>query len=160
MSYQQIDLEPARILMAVTENLNRFFYENSRDESKKLYQYLEEGKQMPFMKIDAGDAGEVFLELSMDRSEYVGKLNFGQFRKNLAMMMLGIKNKVEAEEEIRHLSSETGDMLFNIPGIVKNKDIVNVMVCALRPLAPGLINLQLMFLNPEQFDQAVNKQDQ
>lgn len=151
MSYQKVSLNPKRLLAAVNENLNRHFFAESRDSAKSLFKAISQGQPAPFMRIDTGEAGEVFCELALDSSLYVGKLNFGKFRKALAMMMLGIKTRIESDQPLNALSSESGEILFNIPGIVKEEDQINVMVVSFKQLGPGLSNVRLMYLDPEKY---------
>lgn len=151
MSYQQVSLNPKLLLAAVNENLNRYFYAESRDSAKALFNTISEGASTPFMRIDTGEAGEIYCELALDYSLYVGKLNFGKFRKSLAMMMLGIKTRIEKDQPLTTMSSDAGEILFNIPGIVKEDEQVNVMVCSFKQLGPGLSRVRLMYLDPDSY---------
>jgi hypothetical protein len=157
MSYQQVSLNPKLLLAAVNENLNRHFYADARDSSKALYKAIYEGTQVPFMRIDTGESGEVYCELCLDSSLYVGKLNFGKFRKALAMMMLGIKARTENDKPLNTLSSDSGEILFNIPGIVNEENQINVMVCSFKQMAPGLSNVKLMYLDPDKYAAAAQQ---
>ncbi len=157
MSYQQVSLNPKLLLAAVNENLNRHFYADSRDSAKSLYNEISKGSSTPFMRIDTGEAGEVFCELSLDHTLYVGKLNFGKFRKALAMMMLGIKTRIESDQPLGAMSSDSGEIMFNIPGIVKEDDQMNVIVCSFRQLGPGLSSVRLMYLDPDKYAAAAQQ---
>jgi len=151
MSFQDVSLDPKLLLNAVNENLNRHFYVGSRDSAKQLYKIIAGGKNAPFMRIDLGEAGEVFCELALDSSLYVGKINFSRFRKSLAMMMLGIKQRIEADQKLNAMGSNQGEIMFNIPGIVKDEGQLNIMVCSFKSLGPGLATVRLMYLAPEQY---------
>ncbi|MFT6407509.1 MAG: hypothetical protein ACJAQ6_000921 [Arenicella sp.] len=157
MSYQQVSLNPKLLLAAVNENLNRHFYAGARDSSKALYKAIEQGVQAPFMRIDTGDSGEVFCELSLDSSLYVGNINFGKFRKSLAMMMLGIRTRTENDEPLNAMTSQSGEIMFNIPGIVNEGNQINVMVCSFQPMGPGLASVKLMYLDPDKYAAAAQK---
>jgi len=157
MSYQEVSLAPKLLLAAVHENLNRHFYADNRDSAKSLYNTISKGSSAPFMRIDTGDAGEIFCELTLDSSLYVGKLNFGKFRKTLAMMMLGLKTRIENDQPLNAMSSETGETLFNVPGVVKDGDQTNVMVCGFKQLGPGLSTVNLMYLDPDEYMQALQQ---
>ena len=85
-------LDPRQLMAAVIENLDRHFFAASRDSAKQMYKALEEGKIAKFMHVGLEDDSELFCHLALDTTEHVGKLNFGRFRKGLAMMMLGAKN--------------------------------------------------------------------
>ncbi len=150
----QVNLKSEMVLEAIKTNLNHRFFVEPRDHAKALFNELSDGKRMPLMKFEMGKAGEVFCELELDGSEHVGKLNFGKFRKGLAMMLLGIHQRLTEHESINTMSSSTGELMFNIPGILKSQDSVNIMVCSFRQLAPGLSSVKLMYLDPIAYAQA------
>lgn len=152
MSNQEVSLPPKLLLAAVNQNLDHHFFGESRESAKLMYQAILKGEPSPFMRIDTGEAGEVYCELSLDKTLYVGKLNFGKFKKSLAMMMVGIKERLDAEAPLNALRSQAGDIMFNIPGIVKEPNgQFNVLVTSFRQLAPGLSTVRLMFLDPDQY---------
>jgi hypothetical protein len=154
MSFQEINLDPAQFLAAFNENLNNRFYAQSRAEAKILYQQLVDGESEPFMHIGVADTGEVICNLSLDYSEYVGKISFSKFRKALAMMMLNIKRRLESDQGFNPLVSESGEMLFNVPGVLQGADATNVIVCSFSATGPGRASIRLMYLNPESYVQA------
>lgn len=154
MSHSEVTIDSPKLLFAILENLNTQFYATNRDASKRVFQLLVEGKNIPFMRIDMGEAGEVLCELSLDHSEHVGKLNFSSFRKVLAVMMLGIKERLEAEKSLNIMSSESGELMFHIPGIHHSSDGINVIVSGFRQTAPGMAVVRLMYLNPEHYAEA------
>lgn len=150
----QVNLKSEMVLEAIKANLNHQFFVESRDHAKSIFNQLIDGKRLPLMKFEMGEAGEVFCELELDDSEHIGKLNFGKFRKGLAMMLLGIHQRLEANESVNPMSSSTGELMFNIPGVLKSEDSVNIMVCSFRQLAPGLSSVRLMYLDPAAYAQA------
>lgn len=154
MSHEAVDLDPRKLLNAFTQNLNHHFFAETRNVAKLLFKQLLDGEQVAFMHIQMEDGGEIHCTLSLDVSEYVGKINFGRFRQGLAMMMLGITKRLEAEQDITAMKSQSGEILFNIPGILNSEDGTNVIVCGLRQSAPGHITMRLMYLNPESYAEA------
>lgn len=155
MSNHEVSLNPKSLLSAVLDNLNMHFFSGTRDQAKQFYKVLCDDHPAPFMKIDMGENGEVFCELSLDQSLYVGKLNFGKFRKNLAMMMHAIKERIDQEASLTAMTSNTGEILFNIPGVVKEDNQINIMVCSFRQLGAGLATVRLLFLDPDKYAAAV-----
>lgn len=160
MSNHQVSLNPKLLLSAVLDNLNLHFFTSSRDTAKQFFKVLCNDHPAPFMKIDMGENGEVFCELSMDQSLYVGNLNYGKFRKNLAMMMNAIKKRIDEDAPLTAMTSNTGEIMFNIPGIVKEDDQINIMVCSFRQLGAGLATVRLMFLDPDKYSDAVQTANQ
>jgi len=152
MSNQQVSLPPKLLLAAVIQNLDHHFFGESRESAKIMFKAILNGDPSPFMKIDTGESGDVFCELSLDTSLYVGKLNFSKFRNSLAIMMIAIKERLQAGAPLNPMHSEQGDTMFNIPGIVKEADgQFNVLVASFRQLGPGLATVRLLFLDPAQY---------
>jgi hypothetical protein len=58
---------------------------------------------------------------------------------------------LENDEEPNILTSDEGDILFNIPGMIQIEDKVNVLVSGLKQTAPGRADITLMFLDPTQY---------
>lgn len=154
MSFEQINLDPNELLAAANENLNARFYASSRLESKQLYQQLVDGQSVPFMHIGTQDSGEVVTDLVLDHSEYVGAISFSRFRKGLAMLMLSIKHRLDKNLSMNPLFSETGEVLFNVPGVHEAEDGTNVLVAGLQQVGPGHAALKLMYLNPTEYIKA------
>ena len=155
MSHEQVTIQPKALLAAINENLNRYFYADSRDSSKQLFKILLDGQSTPFMKINMGDSGEIYCELKLDTSLHLGKLNFSKFRKGLAAMMLGIHTRLEADDALNVMNSQNGDTMFNIPGIYQDEEETNVLVCGMNQTGPGLACISLMYLDPGQYVEAV-----
>lgn len=155
MSQEQVSIQPKALITAINENLNRYFYADSRDSAKQLFKVLSDGQNSPFMKIDMGESGEIYCDLCLDSSLHVGKLNFSKFRKGLAMMMLGIHNRLEADESLNVMHSETGETMFHIPGLHQCEEGTNVLVCGMRQTGPGVASITLMYLDPEKYAESV-----
>ena len=152
MNYQQVNIDPSTILAAILENLNIQFYADNRDRAKRFYSSLEKGETISFMKIQTPESGDIECQLKLDASLYNGSLNYSRFRKNMAMMMVAIKNRIENNEPLGLFTSESGhEILFNIPGILRTDEGTNAMVCSMNQGAPGLMLIQLMFIDPEQY---------
>jgi hypothetical protein len=157
MSHEQVSIQPRALLSAINENLNRYFYADSRDSSKQLFKIIADGQSTPFMKINMGDSGEVYCELKLDTTLHVGKLNFSKFRRGLAAMMLGIHTRLEADEALNVMTSQNGDIMFNIPGVFQadDEDETNILVCGMSQTGPGKAYISLMYLDPTQYVEAV-----
>ena len=156
MANDQISIPPRKLVSAILENLNIQFFADTRADAKLLYKAIMDEEQVPFMHMAVRSGGEVHCNLVLDHSCYVGKLNFGKFRQNLATMMLAMSNFLESDKEPNILSSAEGDMLFNIPGIIETDGITNILVCGLGQTAPGRANINLMFLDAQHYQAAAS----
>ena len=156
LTHHEANLDPRKFLTAFVENLNFHFFKKQRASAKRVFQNLADGKRSEFMLINLGELGEIECGLVLDHSEYVGDLGFGSFRQTLALMMEAIVDRLERGAELNILNNETGDVLFNIPGMTRTEDgKTNVLVCGLRQAGPGVATIQLMFLNPDKYAEAL-----
>ena len=104
------------------------------------------------MDISSTTKGDVACMLALDHSEYVGKLNFSAFREILAAHLHLIGEKLKNEENLNIFTNEeTGDLLFNIPGIIQRDDEINVLVTGTEQRRAGELTIKLMFLDPANF---------
>ncbi len=91
------------------------------------------------------------INLSLDHSEYRGRLTFHLFRMALDMMVKNIAGRIQRKEDLNIFTSEeTGEVLFHLPGLVDDRGRLNVLVMG---IVPGKRNatVKLQFLDPEQF---------
>ena len=157
MNNTSVNLDPSQLLTAISANLDSQFYAATRDHSKRLFTDIADGEPMPFLQLNTKRSGDINCNLQLDSSQYTGKLSFSKFRKAMAVMLLGIKTRIDEGESLNMLTSDQGDIMFNIPGVLQNKDGTNVMVCGLRQIQPGLINIRLMFLDPVAYQAEAEK---
>lgn len=150
-------LEPTILLGALITNLDHHFFTSDRTNAKKKFQSLHTGGSEPLLKLGFSDQSEIQCTLCLDYSEYNGKLNFTKFRNNLAAMMLAIKETLEQKRPLNQMHSETGEILFNIPGIVQSGKDTNVMVCGLQQIAAGKITFKVMFLNSSAYIESIEE---
>lgn len=151
MSQEHIDLPQADVAAAIAVALDQAFYQSRREEAKRLYTELSDGKNTKFMRLQTNTGNIIDCNLTMDASQYDGKLNFSKFRKSLAMTLIALKQRLENKEDVNMLSNDVGDVLFNVPGIVKSGDIINVMVVGLRQTGHGKALVRLLYLDPQHY---------
>jgi len=155
MAYNEISLTPEKILTAIHQQLNIQFFGTQKVESKQMFTRLNEGRALPFLQISSAEQGEIIGHLALDHSEFVGRLNFSQFRDCLAAHLNHVARKLNNKEGLNVFTEEqTGALLFNLPGIIQTEEQINVMVCGVEQMKPGHILIKLMFLDPVQFQQA------
>ena len=146
----QIDLSPVELMTAVYNNLNRRFFETTRNDAKQLFMAISGGRAIPFMVIEVPDKGNINCILALDKSLFVGTLNFSVFKKALASHLQRIAEKLGKQEDLNMYTNEAnGDKLFNLPGLVEMGDTVNILVTGIEQGKAGSMTIRLMFLDPE-----------
>lgn len=123
-------------------------------KAKALFKELKNGQTLNLGKLRVGDIAELQVDLALDYSEFKGPgFNFDVFRAALAMMLQRIAAKLRARDDLNLRSNPSAVLVF-LPGIVKIQEQHNVLVLALENSARGHLTLKLMFLDPNQFNQA------
>ena len=152
MANNEINISPEQMLVAIHQHLRARFFDASKTLSKQAFNDLNDGKKMPLVEISSPDLGDVIGILSLDSSDFVGKLNYSAFRDALGSHLNRCAEKLKNEEGLNIFSNEeTGAMLFNVPGLVQIDDQLNVIVTGIEQSKPGEIDIKLMFLHPDNF---------
>ena len=137
-------------MTAVYNNLNKRFFEATRNDAKQLYMAVRDGRGIPFMAIVIPDKGDINCSLALDQSQFVGKLNFTFFRRALASHLQRIAEKLGAHEDVNMYTNEAnGDKIFNLPGLVETNNAVNILVTCIEQREAGSMTIRLTFLDPE-----------
>jgi hypothetical protein len=145
-------MSPESLLTVAGNILHRFFFESSRNNAKRLFTDLAPGDAKHLLRLTMEDNSELDVWLQLDKTECQGRINFGGFKAQLTVLLERIKQRLEAGEDANIYDSETGgEKIFNIPALVVDKGIANVMVLGLGPAMPARITLKLLYLDPAQF---------
>ena len=146
---------PADQFLTMAINLlHKAFIEQGRTEAKKLYKTIAEGKIVPLTNVQMEDKSVVRFDVSLDHSEYQGKLNFGAFRASLSTTLANLAKAVQDGAKINTYTAENNEnnMIFGISGVTMENDIPAVMVISTQVSDRGAaVMLRPMYLNYEQF---------
>jgi len=152
MNDSEIELQPEELLAAIHRHINQRFFEKTKRDAKRLFLALESGKELPFMTITSQAQGEVACTLTLDHSQFVGKLGFSAFRNALASHLSRTAIKLQKNEGLNIYTNDARcDMIFHIPGFVETGSKLNILVTGVRQKQPGFLTVRLLFLDPEQF---------
>ena len=149
MSNASIELDLVELLKAIHSNINQRLLTASKAVAKNLFRDLAEGKSLPFMEINTPEMGDVSCKLALDRTQFIGTLNFSQFRNALVSHMQRIATTLQKKEELSVFTNEeTDDIIFYLPGIIEDGDTMNVLVTGIEQRTAGHMTVRLMFLDP------------
>ncbi len=151
MNNVSFDLDTTTFLTVIHNNYKRLFLDSSDTDAEKEYRKLMDEQTVPIIEISAPDQGEVTCDLALDHSEFLGTLNFSRFRNALIAHLNQIADTIKSEEKLNVLTDqETGDIVYYVPGIVKENGNVNVLVTGVEQRTAGELTVRLMFLDPRQ----------
>ncbi|NND69122.1 MAG: hypothetical protein HKN19_16140 [Halioglobus sp.] len=148
-------LSPQKFLLLAANLLHRALVEATRTDAKQLYRRIEEGERAALANVRMEDDSTAAFGLSLDHSEFRGKLNYGAFRASLNTLLANVGQALQEEKAIQVFNAQDGgaSMIFGIPAVTVEQGKTNVLVLSADPGASGGTELRLMYLDPQQFEQ-------
>ncbi|MFT5483630.1 MAG: hypothetical protein ACI9GW_002288 [Halieaceae bacterium] len=160
-NFQSHSMSTAKFLTVSTNILHKAFVEGSRTSAKAVFSAIFDGKRAGLITVKMEDDSESRFDVTLDHSEFRGKLNFGIFKSVLTHMLVQISDYVKSEKEVPVFTEEeSGRVLFGLPGIFENKGDVNALVLGADMTSPGTVNLMLQFVDSDQFLRAADDGEQ
>lgn len=151
---QTHSISQEKFLMMSANLLHKAFIESLRTEAKNVYKEVAAGNAIHLSTVQMEDQSTMRVTLSLDQSEFQGKLNYGAFRASLATLIGNITQTLRDEKDFPVFNAEEGDatMIFGITAVTVEEDKPNVMVLGAELGGQGgATMLRLMYLDPEQF---------
>ena len=149
MSNASIEIDLVKLLSAIHSNINQRILMVSKPVAKNFFRELADGKSLPFMEINSPEMGDVSCDLALDHSQFIGTLNFRQFRNALASHMHRVTTTLQEKEELSVFTNEeSDDIIFYLPGIIEDGGTMNVLVTGIEQRKAGHMTVRLMFLDP------------
>lgn len=151
--YRNHSITPEKLLILSTNVLQQAFFAGARLDAKRRYQFLDRGQTLFLIKLRLDDGSELEVNLRLDRSELRGKLNFAAFRQLVGQLIVECVERLDKKQAL-NLMSEDGKQrsVFMIPAGQQAEDkLVNVLVLGFELTRPGTLLLELMFVDPDQF---------
>lgn len=149
-----LTMDTPRFLNAAANLLHAAFIRASRAQAKRHFARILGGSPLDLATMSSGGRGEVLFRVTLDHTEFRGKVGFPVFRRSLEQLLGRIAERLRLKMDIPVFASEeTGQILFSIPSIVNEEGTVNVLMLGVDKPEPGITTLKLQFLDPEQFRQ-------
>ncbi|MBN7796687.1 hypothetical protein [Parahaliea mediterranea] len=155
MAQHQTQTIPREKFLLMSVNLlHRALLETNRTQAKNLYRELSEGRAVHLTNVQMEDRSTVRFDLSLDHSEYRGKLNFGTFRTSLTVLIARLSDALREQRNITVFTAENDPnvMIFGVTGVTWQDGEPSVLVLGADSGAgqPSVM-LKLMYLDHSQF---------
>ena len=152
--FQKFKLTPASFLTIATNVLHKAVLEASRTNSKTIFKEVSEGRKVALLDVRIDDDTNLRFDLVLDHSEFRGdRLNFAAFRNSLTMLVGALSESLKKEAEVSVFTEQTdGSMLFGVPGVTRDKELVNVLMLGANLDDPGSVLLKLQYIDSDQFE--------
>lgn len=155
MSIASHSLSQNQFLIVAANLLHRFLIAPGRAEAKRRFRDLEDGRLLALQPIEMEDKSRAEFGLSLDCSEYRGKLNFSAFRSSLEVLLVNLSEALKSEKEVSSFASHEDSQakIFAVTGLTAEGKEVNVLVLGTEPDGSGRATiLKLMYIDPAQFE--------
>lgn len=152
--YQSQSISQDKFLLICNNLLHKAFIEAARTDAKKVYRVLAEGKRIYLTTVQMENKSTVRFNISLDKSEFRGKLNYSAFRASLATLIGHIAQVLEDQREVNVFNAQDNPstMIFGITAVTLEDDQPNVMVLGADTADQGNeVMLRLLYLDPSQF---------
>ncbi len=149
-----LTMDTPRFLTASANLLHAAFIRASRAQSKRHFARIQGGNALDLATLRSEGKGEVLFRVTLDHTEFRGKIGFPVFRRAVELLLGRIGERLRLKMDIPvYASEQTGQILFSIPALFEDGGQVNVMMLGVDAPQAGITTLKLQFLDPEQFRQ-------
>lgn len=154
-------LDPKNLADIAGNLLSTVFLRSDRDQAKRLYKDLKQGKQPSFGNVVVENQLKLPLRLALDYSEYRGPFGFPAFQASVQVLLRNLAAQIKDDKPIQTFSSDAGagSIVYGVPGVIAAQEGQhNVLMMAFEfsqdPVRSTGLLLKLMFVDPEQFQQS------
>ncbi len=152
--YQQHTLSRDKFLTVANNVIYKSLLEAQRANAKNIYRAVSDGKRVALMTIRMDEESESRFDLTLDHSEFRGKLNFGAFRSSVQALVGSVSEVLQSEKKITTFTDEnSGNVLFGVPGFTQEGEHFNALMLVVDVGVAGSVLLRLQYMNPDQFVQ-------
>ncbi|MFA5632865.1 MAG: hypothetical protein WC997_15275 [Porticoccaceae bacterium] len=142
-----------QLLTLALNALDNYFFRSHKEKARKLYKEIAAGDAVEIATLTFKEAGQgqVKLKLALDHSQYKGHITFHMFKLALQQTLRNIAGKLSKKQDLNLFTSEeTAEVIVHLPGIIRDRDNINVMVLGIHPQR-NVALIKLQFLDSDQF---------
>jgi len=161
MSTSQTQTIPReKFLIMATNLLHRTLLDVPRTRAKNVFKEMGKGQVFHLTTVEMEDKSTVRFDVTLDHSEFRGKINFSAFRSSLALLVGNLVQSLEDNRDITVFSAENDSnvMIFGVTAVTREGENINVMVLGADASdgQPSIL-LRLMYLDHSQFADEVQQ---
>lgn len=129
------------------------FLSVSKEAAKDLFKTIKKGKPLNLGALNLNQTVKVNLAVTLDYSEFQGPgFNFDVFILSLRLLIRNLSLKIKKGEKIGLLPGANGVQLVAVPAVIESGSQHNVMMLAVEISSKTGVVVQLMYVDPDQFD--------
>jgi len=150
--YRKQAISAEKLLTISVNLLHQAFGDTTRLLAKRRFQYLENGKSVYLATVRMDDGSELKVNVKLELSELRGKLNFSAFRQLAAQLLAACAQQLDSKQPLNTFSDKDEKRwVYLIPALYQSDTALNMLVMGANMRQPGELTLELMFVDPVQF---------
>lgn len=150
--YRSQNISQEKLLAMAANLLHKAFFDSSRLLAKRRYQSLENGATVFLATVKMEDGSELQVNVSLDSIELRDKLNFSAFRQLIGQLLAAYAQTFKDKQPLPTFSSaDNRRWSYLIPALHQGAERSNMLILGLDVRKPGAMTLELMFIDPAQF---------
>ena len=155
MQQSQTQSIPQDQFLTIAANLlHKGLLEVPRTKAKGIYKEIEKGLPAYLATVQMEDKSTVNFKVSLDHSEFKGRMNFGAFRTSLALLVSNLGQALNDKQEIATFSGQNdqSSMIFGVTAITQEDNTANIMVLGTETAnSQASVIFRLMYIDDSQF---------
>lgn len=150
--YEQHSMPQEKFLTVANNVIYQSLLESQRTTAKNIFNALMDSKRVALITLRMEDGTESRFDLTLDHSEFRGKLNFGSFRASVQALVASVSDLLRENKQLTTFTEQGGaTVLFGVPGFTEDDGELNALMLASITDVPGTVLLKLQYMDPAQF---------
>lgn len=156
--YRTQSISQDKLLATAANLLDKAFFDTNRALAKRRYQALEKGDRVFLVTLGMEGGRELQVDARLDRSEARNQFNFSAFRDLIGQLLAAIAGQLKARQPLSTFATaDSRRWSYLIPAVHRGAERDDVLILGLDIRHPGAMTIELMFIDPAQFQpQAVS----
>ena len=150
-----------QFLIMAANLLHKILLDVPRTQSKNIYKEIIKGQVVQLATVKMEDESTARFSVTLDCSEFKGKINFGAFRASLALLVSNLGRALTDKKDITVFSQESDPdvVIFGVTAVTRETNEPNIMVLGADTGAgqPSVM-LRLMYIDNNQFSDPESEQ--
>lgn len=147
---------PDKLLVIAANLLDKAFFDTNRVLAKRRYRALEQGDRVFLINVKMDDGNELQVDVRLDRAESRNPFNFSAFRDLVGQLLVAISQQLKAKRLLPSFSTaDSRRWSYLIPAVRRGVERDDMLILGLDIRRPGTLTLELMFIDPAQFQSHV-----
>lgn len=137
------------VVAFISNMLKLVVFDNTRDNAKRIFRDLHEGKTLNLPAIRMPDESEVQLRMNLDFKHFRGKPVFSQFRNHLRALLNQVMVRGQQGDIPMWVAPDGSRRMVNLPIPMEIDGVLNVLAVGFASSDQGIL-INLVYVDPNQ----------